>query len=140
MHWFDRPYTRYLQENDSQRKLALPNPRLPNGSTPPGFMGYAVNMVDLDINHLQTRTASGHGLRETVLFSLFKKLQVYNTKKSMEAARASIEDGAVSLDGGIIRENGIHSLGFGYLYSLFLALFHLQYSVSSVFFLLGLVK
>lgn len=117
---FDRPYTGFSQENDSQRKLALPDPTLPNGRIPAGFMGYAVNMVDLDINHLQTRTPLGHGLRETVLFSLFKKLHVYKSRENMMAARACIDHGAVSLDGGIIRENGILSLGDGYLsFSLF---------------------
>ncbi|XP_027332090.1 structural maintenance of chromosomes flexible hinge domain-containing protein GMI1 [Abrus precatorius] len=108
-----RPYTGRLQENDFQRKLALPNPTLPNGRTPDGFVGYAVNMVDLEINYLQTKTTSGHGLRETVLFSLFKKLHVYKTRENMVAARACIEDGAVSLDGGILRESGILSLGYG---------------------------
>jgi len=116
---FDRPYDGNLQ-NDSQRKLALPDPKLSNRRTPEGFMGYAVNMIDLDSHHLQTRTASGHGLRETVLFSLFKKLHVYKTSKSMMAAIECIENGAVSLDGGIRRENGTLSLGFGYLsFSLF---------------------
>lgn len=82
---------------------------------PIGFLGYAVNMIDLDDHHLQKRTASGHGLRETVLFSLFRKLQVYETREYMVAARACIEDGAVSLDGGIIRESGMISLGYGYI-------------------------
>ncbi|RHN76722.1 hypothetical protein MtrunA17_Chr1g0146991 [Medicago truncatula] len=111
-----RPYRGNLQ-NDSQRKLALPDPKLSN-RTPEGFMGYAVNMIELNTHHLQARTASGHGLRETVLFSLFKKLHVYKTSESMMAAIECIENGAVSLDGGIIRENGTLSLGFGnpYIY------------------------
>ncbi|KAG4930294.1 hypothetical protein JHK86_047255 [Glycine max] len=107
-----RPYTGWLHD-DSQRRLALPNPRIANGETPEGFIGYAVNMVDLDINSLQIMTASDFGLRETVLFNLFKKLQVYNTRENMVAARTCIEDGAVSLDGGILSENGILSLGYG---------------------------
>jgi structural maintenance of chromosomes flexible hinge domain-containing protein 1 len=103
-------------------KLALPSPKLHNGSTPAGFIGYAVNMIDLDSHHLQTRTASGHGLRETVLFSLFKKLHVYETRENMVDALDCIEDGAVSLDGGIIRENRALSIGYGYLsFSLFLS-------------------
>jgi hypothetical protein len=77
-------------------------------------MGYAVNMIELDVNHLQTRTASGHGLRETVLFNLFIKLHVYKTRECMVSAHACIEDGAISLDGGIFRENGILSLGYKY--------------------------
>ncbi|OIW07390.1 hypothetical protein TanjilG_10225 [Lupinus angustifolius] len=108
-----RPYTGCFQENDPQRKLALPDPILTNGKTPAGFIGYAVNMVELDTNHLQIRTDSGHGLRETVLFRIFGKLQVYETRESMLAACACIEDCAVSLDGGILRENGLLSLGYG---------------------------
>ena len=50
-----------------------------------------------------------------MLFNLFKKLQVYETRESMVAARTCIEDGAVSLDGGILSENGILSLGYGSL-------------------------
>lgn len=107
-----RPYNRRFQ-GDSQRKLKIPDPTFPNGRMPGGFLGFAVNMIELDTHHLRTRTASGHGLRETVLFSLFRKLQVYETKHHMVAARACIEDGAVSLDGGIIRENGMISLGYG---------------------------
>jgi len=104
-------------------KLALPDPKLHNGGTPAGFMGYAVNMIDLDSDHLQTRTASGHGLRETVLFSLFKKLHVYKTRENMVDALDCIEDGAVSLDGGIIRENRAFSIGYGYLsFFLFLSI------------------
>lgn len=116
IYLFDRPYTGCCQGGiDPQRKLAMPDPTLPNGKIPAGFIGYAVNMVDLDTIHLQIRTASGHGLRETVLFSLFRKLQVYETRECMVAARACIQDGAVSLDGGILRENGLVSLGYGYL-------------------------
>ncbi|KAE9604891.1 putative histidine kinase-like ATPase domain-containing protein [Lupinus albus] len=108
-----RPYTGCFQENDPQRKLALPDPILTNGKTPAGFIGYAVNMVEIDTDHLQIRTASGHSLRETVMFSLFRKLQVYETRESMMAACDCIEDDAVSLDGGILRENGLLSLGYG---------------------------
>ncbi|KAF7830720.1 structural maintenance of chromosomes flexible hinge domain-containing protein GMI1 [Senna tora] len=107
-----RPYNRQCQ-GDPQMRLALPDPTLPNGRMPTGFLGYAVNMIDLDDKYLRTRTASGHGLRETVLFSLFKKLQVYETREYMMAARACIEDGAVSLDGCILRDGGIISLGYG---------------------------
>ncbi|KAI5394106.1 structural maintenance of chromosomes flexible hinge domain-containing protein GMI1 isoform X3 [Lathyrus oleraceus] len=109
----DRPHNGSWHDNDSQRKLFLPDPKMPNGRMPAGFMGYAVNMIDLDIHHLQTRTTSGYGLRETVLFSLFKKLHVYKTRENMVDALPCIEEGAVSLDGGIIRENGTLSLGYG---------------------------
>ncbi|KAK4277570.1 hypothetical protein QN277_015548 [Acacia crassicarpa] len=108
-----RPFNGFCLEHDPQRKLTLPEPTLPNGSVPAGFLGYAVNMMYLDDHHLKTRTAAGYGLRETVLFSLFRKLQVYETRECMMAARACLEDGAVSLDGGIIRESGLISLGYG---------------------------
>jgi hypothetical protein len=112
---FDSAYKDF-HNNDSQRRLVIPDPVLGNWRTPAGFMGYAVNMIDLDTHHLRTRTKHGDGLRQTVLFSLFKRLQVYETRESMMAALPCIgEDGAVSLDGGIIRENGILSLGHGYL-------------------------
>lgn len=54
VHWFDRPYTGWLHRNDSKASIA-------NGVTPEGFIGNAVNMVDLDINYLQIMTASGFG-------------------------------------------------------------------------------
>lgn len=91
----------------------LPNPRLANGGIPPGFIGYAVNLINLDMNDIQARSSFGHGLRETLFYNLFGELQVYETRKEMFAARACIKHGAVSLDGGILKENGIISLGFG---------------------------
>ncbi|XP_048139026.1 structural maintenance of chromosomes flexible hinge domain-containing protein GMI1 isoform X2 [Rhodamnia argentea] len=94
------------------RKLALPFPTLPSGEIPLGFLGYAVNMVDIDVDHLATRTVEGLGLRETLFYQLFGKLQVYDTREHMKQARVYIDDGAVSLDGGIIREDDSISLGF----------------------------
>lgn len=80
-------------------------------------MGYAVNMVDLDINHLYTKTSTGHGLRETLLYDLFGELHVYGTREDMIAARACCSrHGAVSLDGGILQKSGVISLGYGYVY------------------------
>ena len=32
-------------------------------------------MIDLDIDHLHTRTAAGHGLRETILYRLLGEVQ-----------------------------------------------------------------
>ncbi|KAL2921819.1 Structural maintenance of chromosomes flexible hinge domain-containing protein GMI1, partial [Bienertia sinuspersici] len=64
-------------DNDCHRKLDLTNPALPNGTTPPGFLGYAV----------------------------------YETKEHMKHARECITEGAVSLDGGIIKGKGMISLG-----------------------------
>ncbi|KMT16006.1 hypothetical protein BVRB_3g051850 isoform D [Beta vulgaris subsp. vulgaris] len=101
-----------ILETDPQRRLALPNPILPEGTTPHGFLGYAVNMIDIDVDHLQTRTYAGHGLRETLFYRLFGELQVYDTKEHMKHARGCITtDGAISLDGLIMRGRGIVSLG-----------------------------
>ncbi|KAF2291896.1 hypothetical protein GH714_036024 [Hevea brasiliensis] len=108
-----RAYKGEVDESDPQRKLVLPDPLLRNGNTASGFIGYAVNMINLDIYHSCIRTRSGNGLRETLFYRLFGELQVYETREHMVRARASIERGAVSLDGGILRENGIISLGCG---------------------------
>ncbi|TYI53588.1 hypothetical protein E1A91_D11G015400v1 [Gossypium mustelinum] len=107
-----RPYLGGVEVNDPQRKLILPAPRLLSGNYPPGFIGYAVNLVNLEHPHIDYRTESGHGLRETLFYRLFSKVQVYETREEMENARNCITHGAVSLDGGILRKNGIMSLGF----------------------------
>ncbi|XAR52204.1 hypothetical protein NMG60_11020146 [Bertholletia excelsa] len=103
-----RPYKGKLSR---EGKLALPDPILQSGNIPSGYLGYAVNMVNLDVCHLHTRTNAGHGLRETLFYCLFGELQVYETREAMKMAKACIKHGAVSLDGGIIRGNGIISLG-----------------------------
>lgn len=74
-------------------------------------MGYAVNMISLDMHCLNTRTAAGYGLRETLFYRLFGKVQVYQTREHMRLAKTCIKHGAISLDGGIMRENGIILLG-----------------------------
>lgn len=89
--------------NDYLRKLALPNPTLPNGTHPPGFLGYAVNMIDPGIGYCHWRTRFGYGLRETLFYHLFGQLQVYDTMEHMNKASPCITQSAVSLDGGIIR-------------------------------------
>ncbi|KAJ9553012.1 hypothetical protein OSB04_017057 [Centaurea solstitialis] len=98
-------------EKDPEGKLLLPDPTLPNGTTPKGFLGYAVNLIDIDIDHLDTRTDSGCSLRETLFYRLFGEAQVYKTRKDMKKAIPCIKEGAVSLDGGILRGNGALSLG-----------------------------
>ncbi|KAH9603600.1 hypothetical protein KSS87_015976 [Heliosperma pusillum] len=102
-----------LVEDDSQKILSLPNPRLPDGTTPPGFLGFAVNMIDISAKHLKTKTAAGHGLRETLFYRLFGELQVYETKEDMQQAYCCgcAKDGALSLDGGILRGSGMITLG-----------------------------
>lgn len=105
-----RPYTGEVG-SDLDRKLALPDPTLPNGNTPSGYLGYAVNLVNLECHHLQAWTDAGHGLRETLFYCLFGEIQVYETREDMKKAKAFIKHGAVSLDGGIMRGNGVVSLG-----------------------------
>ncbi|RAL46965.1 hypothetical protein DM860_016599 [Cuscuta australis] len=108
-----RPYTGEMSY-DPQRKLALPNPTLPNGESPPGFLGYAVNMIHISANHLQYRTASGHGLHETLFYRLLGDLQVYSNRDSLIMASSLIHSApAISLDGVIIRGNGVTSLVLG---------------------------
>lgn len=115
--FFGRPYSGDFC-SDPQRNLGLPIPSLPNGKPPPGFLGYAVNMIDLDVNFRQWRTASGHGLRETLFYRLFGELQVYENRECMSRASSCIKDNAVSLDGGIMRGNGVISLGYWYVYGI----------------------
>ncbi|CAH8358793.1 unnamed protein product [Eruca vesicaria subsp. sativa] len=105
-----RPYVGKCIAGDPQRRLDLPKPKMPNGEYPPGFLGYAVNLVQIDPAYLLCVTAYGYGLRETLFYSLFSHLQVYKTRVDMISALPCITDGAVSLD-GIIRKAGIFTLG-----------------------------
>lgn len=109
----NRPYEGECESGDPQRRLLLPDPTLPNGKIPPGFSGYAVNMIYMDASHLYTRTSRGKGLRETLFYHLLGEVQVYRTRETMGKALECIHDGAVSLDGGIIRKDGVISLGYG---------------------------
>lgn len=117
---FGSPYVAAPECGGSQRNLPLPVPFIPDGTVPKGFLGFAVNMIDLDADQLQIKTTSGHGLRETLFYCLFGQLQVYRTREEMLAARACIKHGAVSLDGGILKENSGVTFGTRYL-SLFLS-------------------
>ena len=63
------------------------------------YLGYAVNMINIDVHHLNARTYASHGLWETLFYSLLGELQVYETRKNMKMAKAYIKHGAVSLDG-----------------------------------------
>nr|GMC98593.1 protein DEFECTIVE IN MERISTEM SILENCING 3-like isoform X1 [Ipomoea batatas] len=94
-----------------ERRLDLLKPKLPNGESPPGFIGFAVNMINVDSMNVFCVTGSGHGLRETLFYNLFSSLQVYNTRLEMLRALPCISRGAVSLDGGMIKRDGIFSLG-----------------------------
>nr|XP_018675545.1 PREDICTED: uncharacterized protein LOC103968942 isoform X3 [Musa acuminata subsp. malaccensis] len=106
-----RPYQGRIMPNDPQRRLCLSNPLLQSGAVPAGFLGYAVNMINLDIHHCKTKTLSGHGLRETLFYLLFGETQVYQTRADMRQARSCIKQGAISLDGGIVRASGFILLG-----------------------------
>ncbi|XP_071686181.1 protein DEFECTIVE IN MERISTEM SILENCING 3 [Rutidosis leptorrhynchoides] len=105
------PYVGDYLPNDPQKRLDIAKPRLPSGETPPGFIGFAVNMIHIDNAHLFYLTHDGNGLRETLFYTLFSRLQVYKTRAEMLQALPCIYDGAVSLDGGIIKRSGVFSLG-----------------------------
>lgn len=106
-----RPFSGKVMIDDRQRHLILHKPRLPSGEAPPGFLGFAVNMIDMDEAYLSYLTPNGHGLRETLFYSLFSHLQVYKTTADLRSAIPLINDGAISLDGGIFRPNGSFCLG-----------------------------
>lgn len=106
-----RPYVGDFVPDDPQRRLALLKPKLPNGESPQGFLGFAVNMIHVDIEHLSSLTSDGHGIRETLFYTLLSKLQVYKTRAHMFQALPFLSDGAISLDGGIIRSNGVFVIG-----------------------------
>ncbi|XP_027338793.1 protein DEFECTIVE IN MERISTEM SILENCING 3-like [Abrus precatorius] len=106
-----RPYAGKYVVDDPQRMLDILNPRLPNGECPAGFLGFAVNMISIDNSNLFCVTPSGYGLRETLFYNLFSRLQVYKTRAEMIQALPCISDGALSLDGGMIRSCGVFSLG-----------------------------
>ena len=115
---FFRQYVGGFVSNDPQRKLALPKPKLPNEECPKGFLDYAVNMISLDSRNLSYVTTNGQGLRETLFFSLFSRLQIYRTRTEMLEALPCITDGALSLDGGMIRKSAVFSLGSRLVYNL----------------------
>ncbi|XP_075495210.1 structural maintenance of chromosomes flexible hinge domain-containing protein GMI1 [Primulina tabacum] len=99
-------------ESDSQNLDSLQEPTLPNGcSTPHGFLGYAVRLVNMEAVHSHGTRKNDISTRQTLLCCLFGELQVYENKQCMKMARACIRDGAISLDGGIMKRNGLISFG-----------------------------
>lgn len=106
-----RPYAGEFIVDDPQRRLALLKPRLPNGETPPGFLGFAVNMITIDSTNLYCVSKNGHSLRETLFYNLFSNLQVYRSREDMLNAVSCIRNGAISLDGGMMRNPGVFALG-----------------------------
>ncbi|KAL5989381.1 hypothetical protein ACLOJK_010271 [Asimina triloba] len=105
------PYTGKFTAGDPQKTIALLKPRLPDGEHPPGFIGFAVNMINVEATNLYGVTASGHGLRETLFYHLFSRLQVYRTRSDIRHAAPCISDGAISLDGGMLKSPGMFLLG-----------------------------
>lgn len=108
---FDRPYKGGYLRNNPQKELDLACP-FPDVKGPKGFKGFAVNMINLSDEHLNITTPSGHGLRETLFYSLFGELQVYETRNDMFQATCYLNGGAISLDGGVIRGKGKLLLGY----------------------------
>lgn len=106
-----RPYYGEFIANDPQRRLDLMIPKLPDGKTPSGFMGFGVNMINIDSANLFGLIANGNGLRETLFYTLFSRLQVYKTRADMLQASPCIDHGGISLDGGIIKSPGVFTLG-----------------------------
>ncbi|WCJ22431.1 defective in meristem silencing 3 [Euphorbia peplus] len=81
-------------------------------SPPVGFLDFAVNVINIDTWNLSYVTTDGHGLRETLFYALFSRLQVCRTRKDMLHARPCItKGGALSLDGRMIKENKVFALG-----------------------------
>lgn len=90
-------------EQSTKGALAWP---FPDSKQPTGYRGFAVNMINLSIENLNITTGSGYGLRETLFYSLFGELQVYETRNDMLQAMPYLKGGAISLDGGVIKGQG----------------------------------
>ncbi|XP_019068256.1 protein DEFECTIVE IN MERISTEM SILENCING 3-like [Solanum lycopersicum] len=107
-----RPYTGEFIADDPKRRLAIRRkPRYVNKETSPGFLGFAVNMINIDTANLYCVISNGHVLRETLFSGLVAQLQVYKTRADMMQALPFITNGDISLDGGIIKSGCIFSLG-----------------------------
>uniref|UniRef100_A0ACD6AIA4 Uncharacterized protein n=1 Tax=Avena sativa TaxID=4498 RepID=A0ACD6AIA4_AVESA len=102
------PYDGGHDLTTKQKTLALP---FPNSETPKGFSGFAVNMINLSPEGLKIKTKHGYGLRQTLFYRLFGELQVYETRNDMWQAIPHLKNGAISLDGGIIKGDGVLILG-----------------------------
>ncbi|KAF6151495.1 hypothetical protein GIB67_016307 [Kingdonia uniflora] len=62
-------------------------------------------------------TNNGHGLWETLFYRLFSRVQVYKTRSEMQLSLPCISEGALSLDDGMVRSNGVFTLGSRYILS-----------------------
>ncbi|KAG0532832.1 hypothetical protein BDA96_04G141000 [Sorghum bicolor] len=105
------PYKGGVLLNSPQKELNLAWPS-PHASKPKGFRGFAVNMINLSDDNLDITTSRGHGLRETLFYSLFGDLQVYETRNDMLQAMPYLNGGAISLDGGVMKGKGKLLLGY----------------------------
>lgn len=106
-----RCYNGDIKSDDPQKQLVIENPKLLSGSIPNGFIDYAVNLIKLDPENQYSLAMPGVGLRETLFFNLLSYVQVYETRNDMMQAISCIQDGAISLDGGILKHRGIIECG-----------------------------
>ena len=106
-----RPYDRGFKVGDPQKKLIIEDPNLSDGILPEGYMGYVVNMINMDQEELCPSTSSGIGLRGTLFFYLFPYLQVYKTRNHMKHTISYIRDGDISMDGSILRRKAFIDCG-----------------------------
>ncbi|XP_073130095.1 protein DEFECTIVE IN MERISTEM SILENCING 3-like [Henckelia pumila] len=106
-----RPYVGDFIDDDPQQRLDLLKPRLVNGEIPPGFLGFAVNMIAIDSADLNGISNDGRNLRELLFYNLFSNLQIYRSREDMLKALPFISNGAISLDGGVIKSPGVFDMG-----------------------------
>ncbi|MCO5604845.1 hypothetical protein L7F22_059019 [Adiantum nelumboides] len=98
-----RLYTEGLEESDLQKLLKVDWSKLIDGSMPSGFLGYAVNFLQLNEEH--------GGLRGSLFYSLLKELQVYDTRRNLFSAKSALTAGGTSLNGSVVRERGCEDFG-----------------------------
>jgi hypothetical protein len=105
------PYVGEFVAKDPMGRLDLLKPRLANGKPPLGFLGFAMNMISIDSVHLHCISNSRNGLIKTLFYNLFLNLQVYKSREHMLKTLPCTTNGAVSLDGGMVRKPRVFSLG-----------------------------
>ncbi|MCO5580545.1 hypothetical protein L7F22_034413 [Adiantum nelumboides] len=98
-----RLYIEGLEESDLQKLLKLVQCKLIDGFVSRGFLGYAVNFMQLNEEH--------GGLRESPFYSLLKELQVYDARRNLFSAKSALTAGGTSLDGSMVQERGCEDFG-----------------------------
>ncbi|OAE20997.1 hypothetical protein AXG93_2024s1090 [Marchantia polymorpha subsp. ruderalis] len=90
-----------------QKLLCLPEPVGRNGQVPRGFLGFAVNLIHLQPEHMHTR--------RTLFFHLLGECHVYDSEENMNQALNDLPcpPGAMSLDGAFVKDRLRHPLGRG---------------------------